>query len=47
MDAKYFIVDNSRERKTVEYVGKGLPDIQRSIFSDAFVIETIDLSNQP
>lgn len=47
MDTKYGIVNDGSQRKIVKYVSAVPPNIQRTIFPKALVIETIDLSNLP
>ncbi len=45
MNAEDFIVDDSSETEVVENFGTISPDVERSILSEAFVIESIDLCN--
>jgi hypothetical protein len=46
MHAKDFVVNYSGYRQKIEYFGKGTPNIQRSIFFYAFIVETVDLSDE-
>ena len=43
MQAENLVVDQGSERKIVEEVGEVLPDIGVAVFSQAFVVEAIDL----
>ena len=45
MKTKDLIVDQSSQRKVVEKVREGLPDICISILPQTFIVETIDLSD--
>lgn len=47
MYAKDFIVNNGRERQIIEYFTAISPHIDRSKFSQTFVIEAVDLSDLP
>lgn len=41
------VVDEGREREEVEDVGKVFPDIRVSVFSQALVVEAVDLRDLP
>ena len=43
MDAEYFVVDNGSEGKVIEDLCAVAPDIDTSILSEAFIVETINL----
>ena len=47
MQAEYLIVNEGSERQEVEKVGKVLPDIRVSVFSHAFIVKAIHLSDLP
>ena len=42
VDAEDFTVDDGAERKIVEDLGTIAPDRDRPVFSEAFVVETVD-----
>jgi hypothetical protein len=46
MNTKYFVIYRGRESKTIEDISKGSPDIERTVLSDTFIVETINLRNQ-
>ena len=43
----YLAVYKSRERQVVEEICEEFPDVSVSIFTEAFIIETIDLCDLP
>jgi len=43
VEAEDLIIDKGSERKVIEQVGKVLPDVGISVFSEAFIVEAIDL----
>lgn len=45
MDAEYLIVDESCERKVVEDICTVFPDVKRTIFSQALIVEAVNLGN--
>lgn len=47
VDAKYAIVDDGGEGQVVEEFGAAFPDLRRSVLSQAFVVESVDLSDLP
>lgn len=44
MDAEYLLVYDSGKREIVEDIRAVLPDVQAAVFSEAFVVEAVDLS---
>jgi len=42
---KYLIFDEGREGEVIEEVGEHFPYVGRAVFSDAFVVKTVDLGN--
>lgn len=47
MDAEYFIFDDSCETQVIENVRAVPPDVERTVFPEAFVVESVDLGNLP
>jgi len=47
MHTEYFIVNHCRDCEEVEDFGESTPNIQGAILFDAFIVEAIDLSDQP
>ena len=45
MDTKYFFINDSCKWKIIEYLGAISPDIYRTILSEAFIVETVHLSD--
>lgn len=45
VEAKYLSVDQGSQREVIEQISKILPDISVAIFSEAFVIESVDLGD--
>ena len=45
MDTKYFFVNDSCKGKIIEYLGAISPNIYRTVLSEAFVVETVHLSD--
>lgn len=45
MDAEYLIVDESCKREVVEDICTVFPDVKRTIFSQALIVEAVDLSD--
>jgi|688.fasta_scaffold2702579_1 hypothetical protein len=43
MDAKYFFINDSCKWKIIEYLGAIPPYIYRTILSEAFIVESVDL----
>lgn len=46
MHTEDFVIDDSCDGKIVENISKRAPNIQRPVFFDALIIETVDLSDQ-
>ena len=47
MHAEYLFIDYCSYSQIVKNLGERAPDIQRAVFFNAFIVETIDLSDQP
>lgn len=45
MQTEDLVVDESSKGKVVEEIGKVFPDVRITVFSEAFVVETVDLSD--
>jgi hypothetical protein len=47
VDAEDFVVDDGGDSHIIEDFGAVFPDIEGAVFPDAFIIESIDLGDQP
>lgn len=45
MDAENFVVNDGSEGKVVEDFGAVAPDVDRAVFAEALVVESVDLSD--
>ena len=45
MNTENFIIDNSSQGKVIKYISAIPPNIDRSIFPEAFIVKAINLSN--
>jgi len=45
VEAKYLPVDQGSQRKVIEQISEVLPDIGVSVFSEAFIVESVDLGD--
>ena len=45
VEAEDLIVDEGSKREIIEQIGEELPNIGIAIFSEAFIVETINLRN--
>lgn len=45
MDAEEFLFDDRRKRKIIENFSAVSPNIQGAKFTEAFIVETVDLSD--
>ena len=45
MDAENSCVDDGSESEVIKNLGAVAPDINRSVFSETFVVETVNLSD--
>ena len=43
MDAENFVVDDGGEGQVVEDFGAVAPDVDRAVFAEALVVESVDL----
>lgn len=47
MHAKDLIIDNCSDGEVIKDFGEGSPDIERAVFSDTLIIETVNLRDEP
>lgn len=47
MNTEDLVVDNGSDGEVVEDLCKGTPDVERTVLTDALIVEAVDLCDEP